>query len=372
MQVPGTAGRLGSGQERSAEKETGKAAKIATLIAQHHKDGKFDGVALAMAGGTAVYRGAVGLATRGPKIPHTVDAPLPICSLTKQFTALLVMQQAADGVLSLNAPVAEKLPGLKKSGALSHITARHLLTHTSGLPNLDDVSGFYQDRDPRCADPAHVLRTVAMSAPLSSPPGEKFRYNNLDYIVLAALLGEVSGKPYPVLLRDRILQPLGMKKTGMFLPGKESSLNRSRAIGYDAPGDDPKPSAPIYRLENYGAAGALYATVDDLGRWDRALLTDRLLPRRLRDAMWTGDPTKGYVAMGSWVYSYLSYGKKMPTLVERMGATGAHRAQNLLAPDDGFAVVLLSNLGKADFAGYAGRGLACDILRVLYETAPET
>ncbi|MES2462400.1 MAG: hypothetical protein V4671_17590, partial [Armatimonadota bacterium] len=81
------------------------------------------------------------------------------------------------------------------------------------------------------------------------------------------------------------------------------------------------------------------------------------------------DPTKGYVALGSWVYGYQKYGTQTPTLVERQGGIGALHCQNLQALGDGVSVILLSNLDSSDIAAYTGAGLTCDILRVLYSAA---
>ncbi|MES2465240.1 MAG: serine hydrolase domain-containing protein, partial [Armatimonadota bacterium] len=266
------------------------ADQIGALVKSYHERSLFDGVVLAAQKGAVVYQGAIGLADRQRRIPHTLEARFPICSITKQFTALLVMQQIVAGKLRLEGTVAEALPDFPKETG-SRITLKNLLMHTSGLPNTEDIPGFYTSADPRLADSAYVVRIYG-GKPLVSEPGAKFSYNNLDYLVLAAILEKTGGKPYAVLMKERILQPLGMTRSGL-LNGRESA---SAIIGYERKGDSFAEESPRYRLANYGAAGAMYSTVGDLFKWDRALQEDRLLPRAARDIMFKSDPTKGYVA----------------------------------------------------------------------------
>ncbi|MBC8101409.1 MAG: beta-lactamase family protein [Cytophagales bacterium] len=339
------------------------AEKIGALVRGYHSRGAFDGVVLAGQNGEVVYQSAVGMADRKRGIPHVLEAPFPICSVTKQFTALLVMQQVAAGRFMLEGKISEYLPGFR-SDTGSRITLKHLMTHTSGLANTDDIPDFYTSRDPRLIRADYVVKTYCQK-PLTTPPGAKFRYNNADYLVLAAILEKTLGRPYEALLAERILRPLGMTRSGIL--GSQSS--QSQVVGYERKGKVLAEEQPRYRLANYGAAGAMYSTVGDLLKWDRALQTDQLLPRAVRDLMFKSDPSKGYVACGSWVYGYIPYGGKVPTLVERQGGIGALHAQNLQALDDRISVILLSNRDTVDLTAYTGKGLTCDILRVLYETA---
>ena len=333
-------------------------AKIGAIVEQYHAKGLFEGIALVADSGSVIYRGAVGQADRSRSIPHSPEAPFPICSLTKQFTALLVMQQVAAGRLKWDGVLTDFLPDFKGETS-KRITLKHLLSHTSGLPNTDDLPGFYETKDARQSDLTFLVRTFLSGKPLTAP-GEKFRYNNGDYLLLSVLLEKMTGKPYSTLLHEQILRPLGMSRSGLISP-----KSPNRVLSYDT-ATGSAVSNTAYRLENYGAAGGMYASGDDLLRWDRALLSDRLLPRKFRDLMWTSDPAKGYVACGSWVYGYQKYGNKMPVFVERQGGIGALHAQNLLVPDDGYRLILLSNLDTCDLAAYSGHGIACDILRVLY------
>ena len=134
--------------------------KIGMLVLTNYVLDKFEGVVLAARNGTVIYQGAVGLADRGRKTPHALEAPFPICSITKQFTALLIMQQVAAGKLRLDGTISDSLPDFPKNTG-SQITLKHLLTHTSGLPNTDDIPDFYTAPDPRHTDPDYVSKPTA-------------------------------------------------------------------------------------------------------------------------------------------------------------------------------------------------------------------
>ena len=336
-------------------------AKLVALLDAAHEKDTFDGVALVSRGDTILCKKAWGFADRERKIKHDVHRPFPLCSITKQFTALLVMQEVARKTLRLEGAVADILPDFGAGDARrKQITVQHLLSHLSGLPNTDAVPDFYQNPDKRIADdPAFVVRTY-LSGDLLSEPGAAFSYNNGDTMVLAALLQKVTGKPFADLLSERITKPLHLTRTSLV-----SEKAPRQVTGYAKTEKGWEAGTPV-RLQNFGAAGAMQSTVEDMHHWNRALFTDRLLPRPIRDVMWTSDKKHGYVACGSWVYAYLPFGGKTPTLVERQGEIYGIFTQNLLVPDEAVAITLLTNGGDAaTLSAYSGQGITCDLLRVV-------
>ena len=349
-------------QAAPAESQT---RAIRRVVQDYHARGRFDGVVLVLRRDRVVYEGGFGLADRGRGLPNTPRTPYRICSITKQFTSLLVMQMVQAGRLKLGVVVTDYLPEFSR-GTGGKITLKDLLNHTSGLPQPDAVfPGFYQKTDPRLASAAYVTRAYR-SVPLLSPPGVKFSYNNADYLVLQTILERVSGQSYARLLKDRILRPLGMQHTGLLT---RDDLPRNQARGY-VQEKGHLVAEPYFHLANFGAAGAIYSTAEDLRRWDRALDTDRLLSRPFREIMFTADRKLGYVALGSWVYPGSLPGGVKPLLVERDGEIGAFNTLNLRAPDDGYDVILLSNTDTADFGQvYMRKGMPYDILKALYGNA---
>ena len=283
---------------------TPPAPQIASIVADYYGRGKFDGVVLVAERGKVLFEQSFGMANREKGLSNTSETIYPICSVTKQFTALLAMQLVEKGTLRLDDVITDYLPDFRHDTG-SHITLKQLLNHTSGLPTLDEalpeqagVPGFYARKEPQFADAAFVVKNYCQDD-LKTIPGEKFNYNNADYVVLSLILEKVTGKSYARLLQERILNPLGMKHSGML--GDEST-QPIQAVGYVKEKDEVKRESHFNRA-NFGAAGAMYSTVGDMLRWNWALDTDRLLSRPFREIMFTPDPKLGFVALGSWVYA---------------------------------------------------------------------
>ncbi|WP_218081850.1 serine hydrolase domain-containing protein [Anthocerotibacter panamensis] len=337
-------------------------AKIDTIVQKYHDFRQFDGIVLVAQKGKILYKKAFGIADREWNIPITVSTKFKIASITKQFTALLVMQLVERGTLKLEGTIADYLPDYRKDTG-SKITLKHLLTHTSGLPNLDENAGFYQSHDSQLSSPIYVVKSFC-SGDLISEPGLKFNYNNADYIILGAILEKVTGKPYKQLLQTEILQPLNMFSSG--LVNEETVLgNLARGYTYN---NGIYTNEPYFRIQNFYAAGAMYATIDDLYLWDRALDINRLLSKSATMVMFTPSQELGYVALGSWAYTLKMSGGAKPLFVERQGSIGAFHSLNLRAPEQEIALILLSNLDNSDlFTIYAKKGLPYELLQAIFE-----
>lgn len=361
------------GQMMAHPREAGaQVPALEAVVQASHMAGHFDGVVLVARNGKTLYGAGVGLADREKQTPNTLDTPFPICSITKQFTALLVMQLVQAGKVRLAGVITDYLPDFRADTG-GKITVKDLLTHTSGLPSPDDVlpekdgvPGFYRQTDPKFADASSVVKTY-LQGDLKAAPGEKFNYNNGDYLVLQAILEKITGKSYARLLKERVTEPLGMTHTGLigrnlYAPGQ--------AVGYVREGGK-LVREPYFHLATFGAAGAMYSTARDMLRWDGALDRDTLLSKPYRETMFTADRSLGYVGLGSWIYlGALARVAKKPLLVERQGEIGGFRTLNLRAPEEGVSIIILGNTDAADLsATYMQKGLGYDLLRVLY--APE-
>lgn len=338
--------------------QASKEKRIADLIENANAKGEFSGAALVAAGDKIIYRGAVGLANREWKIPNRLDTKFRLSSITKQFTALLVMQLVSEAKLDLNKTVSDYLPDYRKDTG-SKIRLRDLLSSASGLPTFDDLA-FYQSDDAKLDDVNFVVRNY-LNKDLTFEPGARFNYNNADFIILGAIIEKVSGKSFPQNLRERIFAPLGMKNSGVFT----SEIVENLASGYFRRGGKFIIETP-FRMQNYYAAASAYAAVDDMFLWDRALLTNKLLSKELTAAMFTPSPKLGFVALGSWTYSLKVADGKEHRFVERQGNVGGFCNLNIIAPDNDWSVILLSNTETQTlFRTYANEGLSAEILQVL-------
>ncbi len=340
-----------------------RAARLDAALERAHRAGTFDGVMVAAEGGRPFYERGFGLADRGAKAPNGPETRFPLASITKQLTALLVLQFVDEGRLDLDAPVERVLPGFR-GGRPEGINARQLLMHTSGLPDPDAVPGFLTERDPSKLRPEAVL-AGPLAGPLLSAPGVQFRYNNGDYWVLGALCERLGGAPFAALLARRILGPLGMTSAGLFVDDAPvAGVAKSYERGAAGP-------AETIRLANLYAAGALYGTARDVLRWDEALRSHRLLSKRATDVMFTADKSKGFVALGSWVYEHkFPRAAAAPLLIERQGEVGAFRHLNVIAPREETVVIVLSNGGEPElFKLYADQGLSFELLTLVFDDA---
>jgi CubicO group peptidase (beta-lactamase class C family) len=331
------------------------------VLARAHAAGEFDGVVLVAEGGAVLYERGFGLADRATGAPNGPATRFPLASITKQVTALLVMQFVDEGRLDLDAPVGAVLPDFR-GGRDEGVTARRLLTHTSGLPDVEAAPGFMAERDAAKLRPAAVL-AGPLAAPLRSAPGEKFQYNNGDYWVLGAACERLGGAPFARLVERRVLGPAGMATAGVFEgDAAVAGLAQSYERGARGPALGARPA-------NLYAAGALYGTARDVLRFDEALRSRRLLSARATDAMFTPDGGKGFVALGSWAYEHkFPRAAKAPLLIERQGEVNAFRHLNVIAPREGLVLVVLSNGGEPElFKLYADQGLSFELLSAAFD-----
>lgn len=227
-------------------------------------------------------------------VPNTVTTRFRIGSITKAFTAILVLQLLEQGRIHLDGAITDYLPHYSGPGA-DRITVRHLLMHTAGLRDVSDFPRTSNDFPPIVAkvnagftDTDELVKLIA-GYPLLFEPGSSFRYSNDGYVLLGAIIERVAGKPYSMVIEERIIDPAGMKSTGMALP---RSLIGRRASGYDRTFEGYENAPPILVAAN----GGLYSTVDDLFLWWRALSAGKLISESSRAVMF--EPTPNITAFG--------------------------------------------------------------------------
>ncbi|MGB7841664.1 MAG: serine hydrolase domain-containing protein, partial [Salinimicrobium sp.] len=189
-----------------------KAQKIEELLNKYHDYGQFNGSVLVANEGEVIFADGYGMANMEYDIPNAPDTKHRLGSITKQFTAALILQLVEQGKLELDQPISKYLPDYKGPAA-NKVTIHHLLTHSSGIPSYTSFPGFFEEtsRDPY--SPEEFVKTFADST-LQFTPGEKFSYNNSGYFLLGYIIEKVTDKPYEQVLQENILAPLNMKNTG--------------------------------------------------------------------------------------------------------------------------------------------------------------
>jgi CubicO group peptidase (beta-lactamase class C family) len=224
---------------------------------------------LVLRDGEPVVRAGYGLSDLETRTPARATTNYRLASVTKQFTAASILLLSEDGRLKLDDPVRKWLPSLPK--VADPITIRHLLTHTSGLIDYEDV--IPETFKPQLHD-ADVLRLLESQDRTYFKPGSSYRYSNSGYALLALIVERASGRTFATFLRERIFQPLGMSNTVAYEEG--ISTVSTRAFGYTqeqgrwSRTDQSQTSAVL-------GDGGIYSSIDDLAKWDAALYDGRLL-----------------------------------------------------------------------------------------------
>jgi CubicO group peptidase (beta-lactamase class C family) len=216
---------------------------------------------------------AFGLADLERKTPATTATNYRLASVSKQFTAMAVLLLAADGHLALDDTLARFFVGAPPRWR--QITLQHLLTHTSGLLDYEDLIPPNTTAQLRDQD---VLELVRPSNCGYDAPGAAFRYSNTGYCLLALVVAQVAGLPFAAFVRERIFAPLGMTDTVAYEAGI-SDIPR-RAYGYSIHDKTWTRTDQSLTSATLGDGG-IYSSVSDLARWDAALSTGQLLPERL-------------------------------------------------------------------------------------------
>jgi CubicO group peptidase (beta-lactamase class C family) len=330
-----------------------KAKQIDELMRRYVDNGKFNGSVLVVENGKVIFKKGYGLANMEWNIPNTPDTRFRLGSLTKQFTAMLIMQLVEQGKLKLEGKITDYLTDYPKTAG-DKITIHHLLTHTSGIPNFTNFPAYNTINRNRYK-PADFLKQFS-DLPLEFEPGSVFAYSNSGYFLLGAIIEKVTGKTYEKVLQENIFTPLQMNNTGYDMVFK---ILPKRATGYDIWNLEYENASYIDMSIPY-AAGALYSTVEDLALWDQALYTDKLLSASSKAILFT--PYKNGYAYG-WGVGKMQVGQ-LKDSIEVMGHQGAINGFNtslIRIPKNKQLVVLLDNTGSANLGAMQN-----NIIKILY------
>jgi CubicO group peptidase (beta-lactamase class C family) len=251
---------------------TTKATRIDQLVSRYQQCGYFNGSILVAEHGKVLYERGVGYANIQKHTPNTPQTKFGIASISKQFTATLVLMQVAIGNLRLDATVSEILPWYRKDTG-SRITIEQLLRHTSGLPPDYDTPEFGDgEAAARHAEPKTFAQSLCQPA-LVSEPGTRWNYSNCGYILLGLVLEQITGKSFDEILQSQLLRPLEMNDTGM----DNNNLARlGGAVGYRRRVGPRYVPGPYIDRTHIFAAGSMYSSVEDLYRWNQALTHNNL------------------------------------------------------------------------------------------------
>jgi CubicO group peptidase (beta-lactamase class C family) len=255
--------------------------RIATHVRAASEKGDFHGAMLVADDGKIVYEDSAGFANQQWDVPNTVETKFRIGSMTKPFTALLVMQQLERGKLKLDDTISDHLSYYRRDTG-SRVTISQLLNHRSGVPNL---TPNFEEHE-RDTYTGRQFIELFCSGDLEFAPGEKFSYSNAGYDILGAILEEATGESYRDLLRANIFDVVGMADSDYT---SDFSIVKRAADGYRRKDGERgeftaaallDPSVPL-------AAAGIRSTVRDLYKWDRALYGELLISDESKRLMYT-------------------------------------------------------------------------------------
>ncbi|HZG54131.1 MAG TPA: serine hydrolase domain-containing protein, partial [Pyrinomonadaceae bacterium] len=332
-----------------------KAARIEEYLARANKTGQFNGAALVAENGRVIYKKGLGLANMEWNVPNEADTKFRLASITKQFTAALILQLVDQGKLKLDGKLSDYLPDYRKDVG-DKVTIHHLLTHTSGIPSYTSLPKFMEEASRTPYQVAEFVKKYA-SGDLEFEPGAKFRYNNSGYFLLGAIIEKIHGKPYEQVIKENIFDPLGMKNSGY---DRHNTILSKRASGYQKTPAG-YVNAPYLDMSIPYAAGSLYSTVEDLYLWDQALYADKIVSAKSKEVMYK--PFLDNYAYG-WGISKVTLPQSKEVINSVAHSGGIHGFSTLLTryPEQKHLIVLLDNTSQGEKLGRITR----DLTNILY------
>jgi CubicO group peptidase (beta-lactamase class C family) len=306
--------------------------KIDELLTAYAGQNKLNGSVLVAQKGKIIYEKGFGYRNAETKTPNDVNSIFQIGSITKQITAAVIMQLQQEGKLSVQDKLSKYFSGFING---DKITIENLLTHTSGIHNYTDDTVLVGSSDVTKHYSRDEMIKIFQGYSPDFEPGAKWNYSNSAYSILGYIIEKVEKKPYEKVVRERIFQPLGMKNSGFDFTNLSGP---KKAKGYFSLAEKPLP-APIVDSTIAYSAGAIYSTVEDLYKWERAITANKILKPESWKAVFT--PYKNKYGYGWGIDSM--YGR---LITAHSGGIHGFSSYILRFPQDQAAVIVFDNSGS--------------------------
>jgi CubicO group peptidase (beta-lactamase class C family) len=317
--------------------------RVDAFVAAEMREQRIPGLELAMLrDGKVVKAKGYGLANVELDVAVKPETVFQTGSVGKQFTATAVMMLVEEGKVGLDDKLSKYLAGTPE--IWKEVTVRNLLTHTSGIADYTDseytkpgglinLRGDYTEEE---------LYRRFVQLPLNFETGTKWKYSNTGYALLGFVIHKVTGEFYGDFLQERIFRPLGMNATRII---SEADIVPNRASGYELVKGEIKNQEWVSATLNTTADGALYTNVMDLGKWDAALYTEKLLKKASFEQMWTPvklKDGKSYPYGFGWFLNEANGHR----LIEHDGAWQGFTMNISRYLDDRLTVIVMTNLDE--------------------------
>ena len=296
------------------------------------------GTAIVSKKGEIIYHKAFGMANVELQVPMNVEHVFRIGSITKQFTAVAILQLMEKGKLSLQDEITKFIPDYPTHG--HHITIEHLLTHTSGIKSYTGMKSF-GEKDRLDMEPEELI-DFFKNQPMDFAPGDDYRYNNSGFFLLGYIIEKVSGQSYPEYVEEQLFKKLGMKNSYY---GAHNQIIPNRASGYGK-SDGKLMNADFLSMKLPYAAGSLRSTVEDLMIWNKAIFNYEVVSKESLEKAWasfklnSGKPTAyGY----GWSLGNIQGSRS----IEHGGGINGFLSYAMYLPEEEVFVAVLSNCSCA-------------------------
>jgi CubicO group peptidase (beta-lactamase class C family) len=310
-------------------KAQNKTKAIDSVVKVYQQHGSFNGSVLVYQYGRPVLVKGYGYRDVAKKLLNDSNTVFQIGSVTKTFTATMIMMLQEQGKLNVKDKLNKYFPDYPDG---DKITIENLLAHTSGIFNYTEDTSFSTMAMTQHQDRKAMMR-VFKDRMTGIEPGSNFYYSNSNYLLLGYIIEDLTGKTYYSALRSMILDPLGMKNTGCNFAGLKS---KNKAVGYFSIDDGRGDNAPVIDSSVSYAAGCLYTTVSDLNKWATAVHRKQLLTEEDWKLVTT-------VYKQNYGYGWMlgeAMGKKS---IGHNGGIHGFVSNMFMMPDDASTVILISN-----------------------------
>jgi len=310
-------------------------AQFDQILAEQFKPGEPGAAVLVAVKGQVIYKKAIGIADMELNVPLQPDMIFRIGSVTKQFTAVAILQLVEQGKMSLQDEITAFIPDYPTHGKT--ITVEHLLTHTSGIKSYTEMSEWDEMTRRKDFTPTGLI-DFFKNQPMDFDPGTKWNYSNSGYILLGYIIEKVSGKSYGEYVADNFFKPLGMHNSYY---DDDAPIIKNRAKGYQKNLTDFENAAYLSMTQPY-SAGSLMSTVEDLMIWTKAIHSYKLVQQKLMQKAFASyilpDGTNTHYGYGL----SMNYLLGSPT-VEHSGGINGFLSNLIYLPKEDVCVAIIAN-----------------------------
>lgn len=270
--------------------KTSKAEQYEKFVSEMKLRGFNTGNILVYENEEVIFKSSNGLRTINPIDSLTLESQFRIASVSKQFTGVAIMKLKQAGQLDYD----QKVSTILTEFPYDNITVRHLLNHTSGLGDDEELIDEHfvpQDSTKRyILGNNEILEVFYRVKPkLYFKPGERFEYSNMGYTILASIVEKISKQHFRDFLKQQIFDPLGMNNTTLYEYQEKEDINMpNRVFGYNKSLNQKDLISVDYQLINdVRGSGGIYSTLNDLFKWNMALINYEVLPKEYMDEAWS-------------------------------------------------------------------------------------